>query len=221
MFFYSHPYKPIIFPNTKTIICGTLPPPRFHFNELKDADVNFPYGSKDNLLWQIFDSIYNLDLKYENSNFAINQRLDFLKKNQFGICDIVESCTKTKLDASDKSMQDIKLRDILGYLKKFPNIDKIFFTGKSSINSPFYFFKKVLKENNIKFEIVENNILKVHKFSFLDRNIFTFSLISPSNAANKAIASNKIYKYKKSLKEDFSIFDFRVFEYKKALEFKI
>ena len=132
--------------------------------------------------------------------------MDFLKKNQFGICDIVESCTKTKLDASDKSMQDIKLRDILGYLKKFPNIDKIFFTGKSSINSPFYFFKKVLKENNI---------------SFLDRNIFTFSLISPSNAANKAISSNKIYKYKKSLKEDFSIFDFRVFEYKKALEFKI
>ena len=56
MFYYEHPYKPILFKDTKRIIVGTLPPPRFFLKDLKEEDVDFPYGSKDNLLWRILNS---------------------------------------------------------------------------------------------------------------------------------------------------------------------
>ena len=113
MFYYEHPYKPILFKDTKRIIVGTLPPPRFFLKDLKEEDVDFPYGSKDNLLWKILNKIFLLDLEFKNTKNAIEQRLSFLEKNQIGVCDIVQSCKKERLDSSDSSMNDIVLTRIL------------------------------------------------------------------------------------------------------------
>ncbi|RXI37508.1 DNA glycosylase, partial [Malaciobacter mytili] len=112
-FFHFHPFKPFIFNDTKYLIIGTLPPPRFCTKNLKKNDVDFCYGSQDNLLWQVLDKIYKLNLLYDNSKKAIEQRKEFLIKKNIGICDIVESCFREKIDASDLGMKDIKLRDIL------------------------------------------------------------------------------------------------------------
>jgi len=220
LFFHYHPYKPFLNIDTKIIIMGTLPPPRFCTKELKNADVDFCYGSKDNLLWKIFDKIFSLNLLFENSKEAIKQREDFLKSNKIGICDIVKSCNRKGFDASDSYMFDVRLRDILKYLKIYKNIDTIFFTGKNSKNSPEYFFKKILKEQNIDFIQVKDDFLRVHKFVFDSRIFRAISLISPSNAANKSIGSNILYKKIKLENENYTTFDFRVDEYKKALSFK-
>jgi len=74
LFFHYHPYKPFLNIDTKIIIMGTLPPPRFCTKELKNGDVDSCYGSKDNLLWKIFDKIFSLNLIFENSKKAIKQR---------------------------------------------------------------------------------------------------------------------------------------------------
>ena len=58
MFFHYHPYEPFLNKNTKFLIIGTLPPPRFCGKDLKLKDVDFCYGSKDNLLWQIINKIF-------------------------------------------------------------------------------------------------------------------------------------------------------------------
>ena len=220
MFYYEHPYKPILFKDTKRIIVGTLPPPRFFLKDLKEEDVDFPYGSKDNLLWRILNKIFLLDLEFKNTKNAIEQRFSFLEKNQIGVCDIVQSCKKERLDSSDSSMNDIVLRDILNYLKVYKNINTILFTGKNSKNSPEYFFRQILKKRNINFEKIENIFLRVHKFIFENRVIFTISLISPSNAANKSIGTNILFKNKKIKNSNFNTFDFRVLEYEKALSFE-
>ncbi|QKF74109.1 Mug-like uracil-DNA glycosylase [Aliarcobacter faecis] len=220
MFFHYHPYNPILYENTKYLIIGTLPPPRFCSKELKLKDVDFCYGSKDNLLWQIFNQIFSLNLVFENSTKAIEQRYDFLKNKKIGICDIVESCHREKLDASDNGMLNIKLRDLLKYLSTYKNIDTIFFTGKNSKNSPEYFFRQILKKEKIKFEKVEDKFLRVHKFIFENRTIITISLTSPSNAANRFIGSNILYKEEKKRNIDFTHFDFRLNEYKRALSFE-
>ena len=123
MFHHFHPYKPYLNSNTQKIIVGTLPPPRFCKKEFKRGDVDFCYGSKDNLLWQALDEIFSLNLKFDNSLEAINQRKDFLDKNKIGICDIVNSCNRIKLDASDLGMNDIKLRNMLKYLKDYKHIN--------------------------------------------------------------------------------------------------
>lgn len=145
MFFHFHPYKPFLNQNTEKIIVGTLPPPRFCTKEFKERDVDFCYGSKDNLLWQAINKIYSLNLAFENTKEEINKRKEFLLKQKIGICDIVESCNREKIDASDIGMSEIVLRDILGYIKEYKNIKTIIFTGGLCKNSPEYFLRQILK----------------------------------------------------------------------------
>ena len=74
MFFHQHPYAPFIKKNTKKLIVGTLPPPRFSTGELLEKDVDFCYGSYYNSLWSFIDKIHNLNLRYDNSKEAIEER---------------------------------------------------------------------------------------------------------------------------------------------------
>ena len=218
MFKHFHPYKPYLNKDTKKIIVGTLPPPRFCNKELKKEDVNFCYGSKDNLLWQILDKIFNLDLLFDNSKNAESQRKNFLDKNQIGICDIVASCERSKIDASDLGMENIVLRDILFYLKEYKSIDTLIFTGGNSKNGPEFFLRKILKAQNIKFELLNNEIPKIHKFYFQNREFKTISLTSPSNAANRSIGANSYFKKKKEIDSTYTTFDFRLEQYSKVFK---
>jgi G:T/U-mismatch repair DNA glycosylase len=216
MFLHIHPHKPFIKNNSTKLIVGTLPPPRFSTKELKPKDVNFCYGSCDGLLWKALDEIYSLNLLYENTKEAINLRKEFLIKNKIGICDIVHSCKREKIDASDLAMKEVKLIDLLSYLKKFKNINTLIFTGGNSKNGPEYFFRQVLKQNNITFNIVSKEIPKVHEFIYEERVIKTVSLTSPSNAANRFIGSKEEYKRNKKQNPNYTTFDFRVKQYKKV-----
>lgn len=218
MFNHFHPFKPFLNEDSKKIIMGTLPPPRFCLQEYKKEDVLFCYGSADGNLWKILDKIYNLNLLYNNSNEAVEQRKDFLQKNQIGICDIVDSCKREKIDASDIGMQDVVLRDILGFLKKYKRIDTIIFTGGYCKNSPEYFLRKILKESKIKYQNIDNNIPKMHKFTYEGREIKTISLTSPSNAANRSIGANAYYKKRKQEDKNYTTFDFRLEQYEKVFK---
>ena len=74
LFFHKHPYEPFIFKEATKLIVGTLPPPRFTTGELKEGDVNFCYGSRDGQLWPILDRSFALNLKFETTEEAIEQR---------------------------------------------------------------------------------------------------------------------------------------------------
>jgi G:T/U-mismatch repair DNA glycosylase len=193
---------------------GTLPPPRFSGGELLEKDVNFCYGSYYNSLWLFIDKIYDLNLRYDNSQEAINERKAFLIHNKIGICDIVESAERDKIDASDLGMKNIKLRDLIGYVKQFQKIETILFVGGNSKNGPEYFFRKHIKEYNIELALVSNEIPRIHKFKLDDRIIQTVSLTSSSGSANRAIGSMPLYQQLKNSNQDFNTFDFRVMQYK-------
>ncbi len=143
MFLHTHPYKPFLFEKATKLIVGTLPPPRFTTGELKADDVDFCYGSRNGLLWPILDRIFNLDLKYENTEFAVKQRKEFLLTNKLGVCDIVESAEREKVDASDLGMKNVQLRNLIAYLQGYKNLDTILFMGGNSKNGPEYFFRKL------------------------------------------------------------------------------
>ena len=222
MFLHKHPYKPIIHNNTKKLIVGTLPPPRFSTGELLERDVDFCYGSYYNSLWLFIDKIHNLGLRYDNTQEAIEQRKMFLLEHQIGVCDIVESAEREKIDASDIGMQNIKLRDVVGYLREFPTIETILFTGGNSKNGPEYFFRKHLKDYNLKLELVSNEVPRIHEFVIPSkvsesakskRKIKTVSLTSGSGAANISISRLPLYKQLKTKNPNFNTFDFRVMQY--------
>jgi len=246
VFVHTHPYSPFIKKDTKKLIVGTLPPPRFTTGNLLEKDVNFCYGSYYNSLWLYIDKIHNLDLRYDNSQEAIDERKEFLITHKIGVCDIVESAEREKIDASDLGMKNVKLRDVIGYLKEFPSIETILFTGGNSKNGPEYFFRRHIKNYNIKLELVSKETPKIHQFSLSydakchtersrnaskkseteeisrqarngNRLIKTVSLTSGSGAANIAIGSNPLYKQLKAKNPKFNTFDFRVMQYREFL----
>ncbi len=215
MFKHIHPYEPFFPKGATKLIVGTLPPPRFTTRELNDRDVDFCYGSSNGLLWPVLDRIFGLHLKYETTQEAANQRKDFLTSRGIGVCDIVHSCERDKIDASDLGMQNIRLRDIVAYLKQYPKIDTLIFTGGNSKNGPEYFFRRHLKEYGLSLEIVSNIVPRIHQVSLGERMIKTISLTAPSGAANRAIGSLDAYKTLKNKNPKFNTIDFRVMQYKK------
>lgn len=213
-FLHSHPYGPFLFEGATKLIVGTLPPPRFTTGELKEGDVDFCYGSRDGQLWPILDRIFELNLLYETTAEAIRQREQFLRWRKIGICDMVECAERMKIDASDLGMQQVKLRNLLGYLSQYPTVDTLLFTGGNSKNGPEYFFRRHLKEHGLSLEVVEQTVPRVHQFEWEGRIIKTVSLIAPSGAANRAVGSLPQYKVLKDKHPKMTTVDFRVLLYK-------
>lgn len=214
MFFHQHPYAPYIPKNATKLIIGTIPPPRFSGMDLYEDDVDFCYGSKHGLLWPILDQIYDLNLLYKLDQKAVSQRKDFLDKSGIGICDIIESCEREKIDASDLGMRHIILRDLLSYLKTYKNINTILFMGGNSKNGPEYLFRRHLKENHLNLQVVINESPRIHQVFIGERLIKTISLISPSNAANRSIGGHPDYKARKSRDQMYTTLQFRIDQYR-------
>lgn len=216
MFHHIHPYPPYIPESATKLIVGTLPPPRFTTGELKEKDVDFCYGSGDGQLWIILDRIFGLDLKFETTAEAIAQREHFLQTRGIGICDMVASAKREKIDASDVGMTHVKLRDLVKVLQGHPKIDTLLFTGGNSKNGPEYFFRRNLKDYNIKMKLVSGKPPRIHTFQLPNegRIIKTVSLIAPSGSANRAVGSMELYKKLKAENPDFNVIDFRVMQYR-------
>lgn len=222
MFLHTHPYKPYIFDNTTKLIVGTLPPPRFTTGDLKEGDVDFCYGSRDGQLWKILDQIFELNLKFETTEEAVNQRKNFLKEQKLGICDIVQSAERLKVDASDLGMKNVTLRNLISYLNEYKNVEWLLFTGGNSKNGPEYFFRKHIREHGLKLEPISKEIPRVYEFTLsgkLKRTIRTVSLTAPSGSANRAIGSFAAYKRMKVLNPGYTTLQFRVDQYRSFFKY--
>ncbi|MEL7270396.1 MAG: uracil-DNA glycosylase family protein [Bacteroidota bacterium] len=216
MFLHQHPYEPYVFSEATKLIVGTLPPPRFTQGDLKLDDVDFCYGSRNGMLWPILNEVFDLNLAFENTAEAIDQRKRFLHQRKIGVCDIVESAERDKIDASDLGMQNVKLRDLISLLNQFENLDTLLFMGGNSKNGPEYFFRKQLRGYGISPELVSNDLPRIHEFvlpSDSQRTIKTITFTAPSGAANRAIGSLDSYKKAKQQNPKYTTFDFRVAQY--------
>ena len=214
MFLHTHPYSPFIPKNATKLIVGTLPPPRFTEKVFKEGDVDFSYGSRDGYLWPILNRIFSLNLVFETTGEAIQQRKLFLAAYQIGICDIVASAEREQIDASDLGMKNIECRDLIFYLKENPTIDTILFMGGNSKNGPEYLFRKQLKDKGIKLETISSDVPREYQFKIGNRNIKTVSLTAPSGAANRAVEAIPEYKALKKKHPNLNTIDFRVLQYK-------
>jgi G:T/U-mismatch repair DNA glycosylase len=214
MFLHQHPYPPFIPENTTKLIVGTIPPPRFSTGKLFPEDVDFCYGSKFGLLWPILDRIFDLNLKYENTNRAVLQRKNFLIQNGIGICDVIESCTRRKIDASDAGMDQIKMRNLLNYIVKNKDITTLLFMGGNSKNGPEYLFRKLIKSLGLELINISTDRPKIHELHLESRKIQTISLISPSSAANRSIGGDPYYKIQKKANKNYTTLDFRIEQFR-------
>lgn len=222
IFHHIHPYEPFNLEHATRLIVGTLPPPRFTVGTFKLGDVDFCYGSISGLLWPILDSLFDLGLVYNNTAFAKAQREKFLLERNIGICDMVASAKRNKIDASDLGMLDVQLRDLIGYLKKYKQIDTLLFTGGNSKNGPEYHFRRHANEYGIKLKNISNEVPRIHSFELGEgeekRILKTVSLTAPSGAANRAVGSNKLYQKLKDENPAFTTLEFRKMQYRPFFE---
>jgi G:T/U-mismatch repair DNA glycosylase len=168
------------------------------------------------MLWPVLDAIFCLSLRFDNSREAVEERKRFLCHEKLGICDIVASCKREKIDASDLGMQDIQLRDLLKQLVFHPTIQTLLFMGGNSKNGPEYLFRRQLRSHGLQLDRVGHDFPRKHTFRYDNREITTISLTSPSNAANRAIGSTPLYKLRKKENPAYTTFDFRVEQYRKV-----
>ena len=186
-------------------------------------------------MWRILDRIFELGLKFESSETAVRQRKEFLLDRKIGICDIVASAERVKMDATDLGMQNIVLRDLIGVLYKCPSVDTLLFTGGNSKNGPEYFFRRHIKEYGLDLVRISDEIPRIHSLElplkYANRNsglnryaaktsaageriIRTVSLTAPSGSANRAVGSMEKYKRIKDRSPEYTTFDFRVDQYR-------
>ncbi|MFS4416235.1 uracil-DNA glycosylase family protein [Maribacter sp. 2307ULW6-5] len=198
------------------LIVGTLPPPRFTTKGLKPRDVDFCYGSRDGQFWPIMDRLFQLNLEYATTASAVEQRKRFLRERGIGICDIVASARRKKVDASDVGMEAVVLRDVLGALHEHPTVHTLLFTGGNSKNGPEYFFRKHLAEHGLRLTCFSDSVPRIHGFvhPITQKELRTVSLTAPSGAANRAVGSLEAYKDWKRRHPKGSTIDYRAVQYK-------
>ncbi len=215
MFDHIHPYPPFIPDSATKLIVGTLPPPRFTTGNLKEGDVDFCYGSRDGQLWVILDRIFDLNLKFETTEKAVEQRKQFLTERGIGICDMVASAKREEVNASDLGIRKAELRNLIHMLQEHTKITMLLFTGGNSKNGPEYFFRKHLKTYGLKLNRVSDEVPRSHKFQVPGggRTVKTVSLTAPSGSANRAVGGMDYYKKMKAKNPDFTAIDFRVIQY--------
>ena len=154
----EHPFDPVVYQDTQTLILGSFP-------SIKSFEDNFYYAHPSNKFWKILEAI---------STYPVNnrdQKLWLLKVCKFGLWDMIKVCSRE--NSLDSSLENEEVNDIAAFLEKYPNINKVAFTGKKS-----------------------EALFKTH-FSHLD--IETVYLPSPSAAYAAMPFAQKVSVYKKQL----------------------
>ena len=111
----EHPFKPIIFKGSKTLILGSFP-------SLKSFENSFYYAHPKNQFWKILSAIsgYPANLR--------DQRVWLLKQCNLALWDMVQSCKRQ--NSADSNLKDIVPNDIRALLQNYPNIKQIAFTSR-------------------------------------------------------------------------------------------
>lgn len=128
----NHPFCPYIPEGATKLIVGTMPPYRFcidHPELLDKEDVNFYYGSNNNGFWGIIQDVTGVQLDFENSQAAVNQRKDLLAKLNVGITDIVKQCIHENEKSDDASLKEIEQKPLIDLLSQYPKIDTLIYTS--------------------------------------------------------------------------------------------
>jgi len=114
-------------------------------------------------------------------------------------------------------MQQINLRNLLGFIQEKKAISTILFMGGNSKNGPEFLFRSQLRSKGLNLVSVSTDRPKIHEFIIEDRTIRTISLISPSSAANRSIGGDPYYKLQKTQNPNYTTFDFRIEQYRKHI----
>jgi len=109
---------PYINKDSTVLILGSLP-------SIKSREHGFFYAHPQNRFFKALAGVFN-----EKEPRTIDERKAFLKKHQIALYDVIYECDIC--GSSDSTIRNVKPIDLKGILRRYPNIKKIFTTGKKA-----------------------------------------------------------------------------------------
>jgi len=113
----THPFKPIIFKDTQTLILGSFP-------SIQSFEKNFYYAHPRNQFWKILESVTSYPANTRD------QRLWLLKECKLGLWDMIKGCSRE--NSLDSSLENEEVNELAAFLEEHPSITKLAFTGKKA-----------------------------------------------------------------------------------------
>lgn len=113
----SHPFDPIVFSDTQTLILGSFP-------SIQSVANDFYYGHPRNQFWPILSRITGYPVGNRD------QKVWLLKESKLGVWDMIASVRRS--NSADSMLEDEVVNDIPALLEKYPSIHHIAFTGRKA-----------------------------------------------------------------------------------------
>jgi hypoxanthine-DNA glycosylase len=113
----AHPFDPIVFGDTETLILGSFP-------SKQSFEKAFYYAHPRNQFWPILSHITGYP--------ALNrdQKIWLLKETRLGVWDMIAQCSRE--NSLDSSLEDEVVNNIPALLERYPSIERIAFTGRKA-----------------------------------------------------------------------------------------
>jgi len=113
----EHPFKPIVFKDTKVLILGSFP-------NIRSFEKNFYYAHPSNQFWKILQYVTNYPVNNRD------QKIWLLKECNFGLWDMIKSCCRD--NSLDSSLAGEEVNDLASFLEEHTSIKKLAFIGKKA-----------------------------------------------------------------------------------------
>lgn len=188
----EHPFKPLVFKNTRGLVIGTLPPESatFYFS-----------NSSNTRLWDILYSIQQNKVELSNNSNLLSKdnKIEILKSLNLGIYDIIFGYDRIDFYSTrDEDIIPLKYSDIIDLVKK-TKIEKLLFVYKSAA---IWFLHSLVSDKPIHHKKLKYNLeYGVFKeLSINNRIIKCILLPNPLNRGKKGETLNyKLNQYKNEI----------------------
>ena len=132
----EHPFDAIVDENSKVLILGSFP-------SIKSFEQNFYYAHPRNQFWPIMEELFGVTLKSNEEKRA------FALEKGIALWDTYASLKRGEGNSSDSNLKELQVNDFDAFLKKYPNITHLFFTGQKAYQGYMKHFKDIKIETTL------------------------------------------------------------------------
>lgn len=132
----EHPFDAIVDKHSKVLILGSFP-------SIKSFEQNFYYAHPRNLFWPIMEELFGVTLKSNEEKRA------FALEKGIALWDTYASLKRGEGNSSDSNLKELQVNDFDAFLKKYPNITHLFFTGQKAYQGYMKHFKDIKIETTL------------------------------------------------------------------------
>lgn len=126
----EHPFDAIVDENSKVLILGSFP-------SIKSFEQNFYYAHPRNLFWPIMEELFGVTLETNEEKRA------FALAKGIALWDTYASLKRGSGNSSDSNLKELRVNDFYAFLKEYPNITHLFFTGQKAYQGYMKHFKDI------------------------------------------------------------------------------